>query len=235
MSEAVARHGDDAEQPREPVQHHSIVSATSDSRDEGGVSGLADTEERVRLESPASPCENANIQDTVATFHCRLFWEDIVTPNEALAYICFFFRDLYPFFPFIPDAYYTCVTGPSPDLQVMRSLFEEDDVLLGCLITVSSRYYHLPRHTVGGYERSCEVHNSCWVWTKRQVARVIFEGVRPKSPLSVVETLLMLAEWLPKPIHAFVENSNPQGRSTQGQRVGELILQPAFRTDQVSW
>ncbi|KAM0424541.1 hypothetical protein ACHAPT_010257 [Fusarium lateritium] len=240
LSDAAARHGDGAELPRGhgEVQQHSVASATSDNRRESGMPGLVEIEEEQDiLESPASPCENADFQEKIATFRCRLFWENIVTPNEALAYVCFFFRDLYPFFPFIPDAYYTCLTGPDPDLQVMRSLFEEDDILLGCLITVSSRYYHLPRHTVGGYERSCEVHNTCWVWTKRQVARVVFEGVRPKSPLAVVETLLMLAEWLPKPIHAFVENSNAQGsRSTSsGQRAGELILQPAFRTDQVSW
>ncbi|KAH8651463.1 hypothetical protein BGZ61DRAFT_500954 [Ilyonectria robusta] len=241
LSDAAARHGDDAEPPRghgEPAQQHSVASVASDNRHESGIPVLVDMEqEQTMLEPPVSPCENPDIQDKIATFRCHLFWENIVTPNEALAYICFFFRDLYPFFPFIPDAYYTCLTGSNPDLQVMRSLFEEDDILLGCLITVSSRYYHLPKHTVGGYERSCEVHNTSWLWTKRQVARVVFEGVRPKSPLSVVETLLMLAEWLPKPIHAFVENNNTQGSrcASYGQRAGELILQPAFRTDQVSW
>lgn len=192
-------------------------------------------EEQVRLESPASLCENADTQDTIAAFRCRLFWDNIVTPSEALAYVCFFFRDLYPFFPFVPDAYYTCLTGPNPDPQVMRCLFEEEDILLGCLITVSSRYYHLPKHTIGGYERSRQIHNSCWLWTRCQVARVVFEGVRPKSPLSVVETLLMLAEWLPRPIHAFVENSTPSTSASSSQRAGELLLQPAFRTDQVSW
>ncbi|RSM07221.1 hypothetical protein CEP52_005310 [Fusarium oligoseptatum] len=237
LSEAAARQDNDVEPPGdqlEPAQH-SVDPAASGSRLESGIAVLPDVEEeQARLESPASPCENADTQEIIATFRCRLFWENIITPNETLAYVCFFFRDLYPFFPFIPDAYYTCLTTANPDLQVLRSLFEEDDILLGCLITVSSRYYHLPKHTVGGYERSCEIHNSCWLWTKRQVGRVIFEGVRPKSLLSVVETLLMLAEWLPKSIHALVEN-NTSGRSTSSsQRAGEL-LQPAFRTDQVSW
>ncbi|CEI62008.1 unnamed protein product [Fusarium venenatum] len=96
----------------------------------------------------------------------------------------------------------------SPDPQQLRSLFEDDDILLGCLVAISSRYYHLPKYAVGGYERSCEIHNSCWQWTRRQVSRVIFEGARPQSLLSVIETLLILAEWLPKFIHAFVENND---------------------------
>ncbi|KAM6530188.1 hypothetical protein FALCPG4_008312 [Fusarium falciforme] len=238
LSDAAARHASDAEPPRshvEPAQHP-VSSAVSDNRHESALPRLSDVEEeQVRRESPVSPCENADTQEIIATFRCRLFWDNIVTPSEALAYVCFFFRDLYPFFPFVPDVYYTCLTGPNPDLQVLRCLFEEEDILLGCLITVSSRYYHLPRHTIGGYERSCEIHSSCWLWTRRQVARVVFEGVRPKSPLSVVETLLMLAEWLPKPIHAFVENNTPGRAASSSQRAGELLLQPAFRTDQVSW
>ncbi|EEU43559.1 uncharacterized protein NECHADRAFT_82958 [Fusarium vanettenii 77-13-4] len=238
LSDAAARHGSEVEPSSghvEPVQHP-VLSAASDNRRESGISGLADVEEeQVRLESPVSPCENVDTQEIIATFRCRLFWENVVTPSEALAYVCFFFRDLYPFFPFVPDAYYTCLSAPNPDLQILRCLFEEEDILLGCLITVSSRYYHLPRHTIGGYERSCETHNSCWLWTKRQLARVVFEGARSKSPLSVVETLLMLAEWLPKPIHAFVENNTPGSGVSSTQRAGELLLQPAFRTDRVSW
>ncbi|KAI8716770.1 Zn(2)-C6 fungal-type domain-containing protein [Fusarium sp. LHS14.1] len=238
LSDAAARHGSEVELSSghvEPVQHSVSPTASYNGR-ESGIPGLKDIEEeRARLESPVSPCENADTQDTIAAFRCRLFWDNIVTPSEALAYVCFFFRDLYPFFPFVPDAYYTCLTRPNPDPQVMRCLFEEEDILLGCVITVSSRYYHLQKRTVGGYERSREIHNSSWLWTRRQVARVVFEGVRPKSPLSVVETLLMLAEWLPRPIHAFVENSTPSRSASSSRRAGELLLQPAFRTDQVSW
>ncbi|KAH6869427.1 hypothetical protein B0T10DRAFT_533876 [Thelonectria olida] len=193
------------------------------------------------LDSSASPWSSNHVQNQVSAFHCRLFWDNIVLPHEALAYVFFFFEKLYPFFPFVPDMYYLCATSSEPDLQVMRTLFEDDEILLASIITVSSRYYHLPAHAIGGYERSCDIHSRCWDWTRTHISRVVFEGSRPKALLSIVESLLMLAEWMPKPIHALVEQTDQRqhgsaSQETQSRRfIGEHILQPAFRTDHVSW
>ncbi|KAH7124324.1 hypothetical protein EDB81DRAFT_872469 [Dactylonectria macrodidyma] len=238
LSDAAARHGDAAKSPRNPTdsagQHDTFCPPPSGSPSNINTSGMprsvGNVDSQDPLESPVSPWDNQDIQNKVSAFRCRLFMESIVMPQEALAYVFFFFSKLYPFFPFVPDTYYTCVTSPDPDVREIRSLFEEDFILLGCLITVSSRYYHLPAHVIGGYERSCEVHNRCWHWTRCQVSKVLFEGSRPPSLLS-----------LPKPIHAFIDNSNIRahvqgGRPTPSyQFVSEVILQPAFRTDQVSW
>ncbi|KAF2176148.1 hypothetical protein K469DRAFT_723364 [Zopfia rhizophila CBS 207.26] len=246
LSDAAARHGDDMELPRNPSESAGEHSASypsnaglPENRSNSQMQGLIEDLDS-QIESPSSPWDNPDIQDRISTFRCRLLAESVIMPHEALAYISFF-KNLYPFFPFIPDTYYTCVTSADPDPQAIRLLFEEDEILLGCLITVSSRYYHLPTPAIGGYERSREVHNGCWHWTRRQLSKVLLEGMRPKSLLSAVETLLMLAEWLPKSIHASIENSdvrahNRDGRSaSSSQFVSELILQPAFRTDQVSW
>lgn len=186
-----------------------------------------------------SPWDNPEVQNRVSTFQCTLFRESIVLPHEALAYLFFFSTELYPFFPYMPHTYYTCITSDTPDLQGMRLLFEQDDLLLGCIITVSSRYYHLPSPVIGGYERSNEIHNRCWLWVRGQLAKVLFEGSTTPSPLSVIEVLLMLAEWLPKPIHALVDYNNVRFHGNSGrptsQFISKVILEPAFRTDQVSW
>uniref|UniRef100_A0A0B7K1A6 Uncharacterized protein n=1 Tax=Bionectria ochroleuca TaxID=29856 RepID=A0A0B7K1A6_BIOOC len=97
------------------------------------------------------------------------------------------------------------MTSSKPDLQMIRTIFEDDDILLGCIRTVSSRYYHLPKSAIGGFERSCEIHSRCWDWVKKEISKVIFEGSRPKAMLSVIESLLMLAEWMPRSIHASVD------------------------------
>lgn len=188
---------------------------------------------------PESPWGDKELLKRVSSFRCNLFRENIVLPYEALEFLSFFFKNLYSFFPFIPDFYYECINDCSPNPDVFRSVFEDDEVLLGALITVSSRYYRLPG-MIGGYERSGEIHNRCWEWTKAQISRVIFEGTRPKSLLSVIEALLVLAEWLPRSIHAFVEQSDLPRGSRGGHRsqydsLNETILQPAFRTDHVAW
>ncbi|KAF4995989.1 hypothetical protein FDECE_12616 [Fusarium decemcellulare] len=246
---AAARHGSDAEARRTPSEatgQHPVSylaeSARSEHRNETTLPVFHSNQDAQEIsESGPSPSENPDLRDEISAFRCRLFTENIVTPYEALTYVSFFFANLYPFFPFVPDEYYACFTRSDPEPQQLRSLFEEDEILLGCIITVSSRYYYLPRHAIGGYERSCEIHNECWNWTKHQVSKVVFEGFRPKSFLSVIETLLMLAEWVPKPIHTLVENNYTGSRSGSGrltsshQTKGDQLLQPAFRTDQVSW
>ncbi|KAE8327481.1 hypothetical protein BDV39DRAFT_204798 [Aspergillus sergii] len=240
LSDAAARHGGTTVSPRSPLdsagQHYSNPSPPS------GSSADMDVAEMLRVSLHAqvqSPWGNPELQDKVSTFQCRLFRESIGLPHEALAYVFFFSTELYPFFPFMPHTYYACITSHTPDLQGIRLLFEEDDLLLGCIITVSSRYYHLPSPVIGGYERGNEIHNRCWLWLRNQLSRVLFEGSTPQSLLSVIEVLLMLAEWLPKPIHALVDNTDVRvhdngGRPT-GEFVSKVILQPAFRTDQVSW
>lgn len=242
LSGASTRHGDDAALRSNLGQATSTAGpdhtpSTHNNDDVAILRAIDGHSTSGRAQSPPSPCDNPHIQDSMSTFRCRLFYEHIVTPNEALVLVSFFFRNLYPFFPFLPDVYYTCFTRANPDPDQLRSLFEDDDILLGCIITVSSRYCHLPKCAVGGYERSCDIHNTSWQWTRQQVSRVVFDGVRPKSVLSVVETLLMLAEWLPKPIHAMVENNNQQfgNPASSSKFVSDVILQPAFRTDQVSW
>lgn len=184
--------------------------------------------------------EDKEMLDRVSNFRSSLLRESCILSYEALELISFFFTNLYPFFPFLPDWYRERITSQNPDPESFRSLFEEDETLLGSLVTVSSRYYHLPR-TIGGRERSWEIHNRCWKWTKRELSKVIFEGIRPRSLLPVVEAFLILAEWLPKSIHAFVEQSeHPKapnaGYPIRSQRsLNEVILQPGFRTDHVAW
>lgn len=200
--------------------------------------GVPEQGQRSLLDSPEFPWVSDHIQNRVSAFRCRLFWEHVVLPHEALAFVFFFFEKLYPFFPLVPDMYYICATSNEPDLQTMQTLFEGDEILLASIITVSSRYYHLPSHAIGGYERSCEIHSRCWDWTRLQISKVVFEGSRPKALLSVVESLLMLAEWMPKSIHALVENANLRDGAqwtTSRYSISEQILQPAFRTDHVSW
>ncbi|KAJ3547214.1 hypothetical protein NM208_g1622 [Fusarium decemcellulare] len=249
LSDAAARHGSDAETRRTPSEatgqdpvSYLAESARSEHRNESALPEFHSNRDAQEIsESGPSPSENPDIRDEISAFRCRLFAENIVTPYEALTYVSFFFAHLYPFFPFVPDEYYACFTKSDPEPQQLRSLFEEDEILLGCIITVSSRYYHLPKHAIGGYERSCDIHSGCWNWTKHQVSKVVFEGFRPKSVLSVIEALLMLAEWVPKPIHTLVENNDAGSRSRSGrstssrQTTGDQLLQPAFRTDQVSW
>uniref|UniRef100_A0A8H7TQ22 Uncharacterized protein n=1 Tax=Bionectria ochroleuca TaxID=29856 RepID=A0A8H7TQ22_BIOOC len=109
------------------------------------------------------------------------------------------------------------MTSSKPDLQMIRTIFEDDDILLGCIRTVSSRYYHLPKSAIGGFERSCEIHSRCWDWVKKEISKVIFEGSRPKAMLSVIESLLMLAEWMPRSIHASVDIPDQRHRGSDNQ------------------
>ncbi|KAE8158560.1 hypothetical protein BDV40DRAFT_304047 [Aspergillus tamarii] len=222
LSDAAVENGGTTEPPRSALdsagQHGSTRLPPSISSTDMDISETLHVSFHAKDESP---WDNPEVQNRVSTFQCTLFRESIVLPHEALAYLFFFSTD------------------DTPDLQGMRLLFEQDDLLLGCIITVSSRYYHLPSPVIGGYERSNEIHNRCWLWVRGQLAKVLFEGSTPQSPLSVIEVLLMLAEWLPKPIHALVDYNNVRFHGNSGrptsQFISKVILEPAFRTDQVSW
>ena len=176
----------------------------------------------------------------------------IVTKDEIVEYLNFFFEILWPLQPVIPSYYHL----PIRYVQ----LAAEEPVLLTTLVAISSRYHHL----LGGHGeiRSERIHWRTWSWVQKYLQSAMWGSACTRT-LGTIASMLLLIHWHCKAINSptdfteeveisdadnfgtpFQQNSDPNGSSgltsKQRHRMTLLleklnIVAPAYRSHKMSW
>jgi hypothetical protein len=194
----------------------------------------------------------ASGEDGTSTWkYFHLIRRGILSEDEAIEYVHFFFEYLWPLKPVIP-AYYA---NPS----MYSTLATEEPVLLTAIITLASRYLQLPGHH--GAIRSERIHWHTWRSLKRSLQSAMWGSICTRS-LGTIASMLLLIDWHPKAINnpsIFADeddisehdgmHKDPDIRTTgigfnltTKQRHGMMsllenlnILSSAYRSNNVSW
>ncbi|KAH8665679.1 hypothetical protein BGZ61DRAFT_498781 [Ilyonectria robusta] len=180
----------------------------------------------------------------------------ILSRNEAVEYLDFYFATLWPLRPVVPALY--------RERSQYSMLPVGDPLLLMTLITISSRYYALPGPH--GEMRSERIHWQAWRLGQRCLQSALWGSPYTRSP-GAIASMLLLIEWHPKSINNPIEfcdedeydniNTCPQGAAhgepgetqsdhatslTSQQRYGMAallenlnIVAPGYRSNKMSW
>lgn len=133
-------------------------------------------------------------------------------------------------------------------------LVTQEPVLCCTILMISSRYHILPG--VGGASRGFSIHHRLWQHCQHLVTRLIFgqeKGSKAKTrTICTIEALLLMSEWHPRALHfppesdgwdsdlilsAVVDRdmSTTEDTSTPSSRWIEDVIEPARRSDRMSW
>ncbi|KAF5532855.1 d-lactate dehydrogenase (cytochrome) [Fusarium mexicanum] len=179
-----------------------------------------------------------------------LIRKGIVSQQEVMDYLGFFFDQLWPLKPVVPSYY--------RDRATYGQLVAEEPLLVVCLVTLSSRYFPLP----GGHGeiRSERIHWQAWRILQRSLQSVMWGSTTTRS-LGAIASMLLLIDWHVKAInnpsnftegedevhdvadsHGFKPSSNNIDSLTGQRRYGMVslmerlnIISPAYRSNKMSW
>ena len=193
--------------------------------------------------SPAAP-------ETLKVWRsCRFVKQGWISAEEAITYVDLFFKHMCPLSPIISHFY--------GEHRNQRLLLNEDPTLCCTILMISSRYYILPG--VGGISRGYIIHDRLWKHCQHLITRTLFgqdKGLDPKTrSIGTIEALLLISEWHPRSLHFppdddgwdsnLVEtaggegdedtNGQPQSSSLASSRWLEDVIEPARRSDRMSW
>ncbi|KAK5045632.1 hypothetical protein LTR84_009001 [Exophiala bonariae] len=188
----------------------------------------------------------------------RAAWRDfhlikrgIISEEETLEYVHFFFENLWPLKPVVPAFY-------ANPLMYWR-LATEEPVLLTTIIVLGSRYLELSGHH--GAIRSERIHWHAWRSLKRNLQSAIWGATCTRS-LGTIASMLLLIDWHPKAINnpsMFADEDDIIGQGptqndsdisspeaplnlTSKQRHGMMsllenlsVMSSAYRSNKVSW
>lgn len=131
-------------------------------------------------------------------------------------------------------------------------LISREPVLCSTILMISSRYHVLPG--AGGESRNFFIHHRLWSHCQKLTMRLIFgqeKSTKSKvRSLGTVEALLLMSEWHPRALHFPPEtdgwdddlipeaprtHDNNDSNPAPGNRGVEDIIEPARRSDQMSW
>lgn len=174
----------------------------------------------------------------------------IVSQQEVIDYLGFFFDQLWPLKPVIPSYYRERTT--------YGQLVAEEPLLVVCLVTLSSRYFPLPGDH--GEIRSERIHWQAWRILQRSLQSVMWGSTTTRS-LGAIASMLLLIDWHVKAInnpsdftegedeahdnvdsHGFKPSSGNTDSLTGQRRYGMVslmerlnIVSPAYRSNKMSW
>ncbi|KAF5975828.1 ARO80-positive transcription regulator of ARO9 ARO10 [Fusarium coicis] len=178
-----------------------------------------------------------------------LLRKGIVSQQEVMDYLGFFFDHLWPLKPVIPSFY--------RDRATYGQLVTEEPLLVICLVTLSSRYFPLPGDH--GEIRSERIHWQAWRILQRSLQSVMWGSTTTRS-LGAIASMLLLIDWHVKAInnpsdftegedevhghaesHGLKVSSNTDSFTGQ-RRYGMVslmerlnIVSPAYRSNKMSW
>ncbi|KAF5615100.1 ARO80-positive transcription regulator of ARO9 and ARO10 [Fusarium sp. NRRL 52700] len=179
-----------------------------------------------------------------------LIRKGIVSQQEVIDFLEFFFDQLWPLKPVIPSYY--------RDRATYGQLVAEEPLLVVCLVTLSSRYFPLPGNH--GEIRSERIHWQAWRILQRSLQSVMWGSTTTRS-LGAIASMLLLIDWHVKAInnpsdftegedevhnHADSNGHKPSSNnidSLTGQRQYGMvslmerldIVSPAYRSNKMSW
>ena len=164
---------------------------------------------------------------------CIFVQMKILTRTEAIELVNFFYTSMSSVCPFVWPLY------ANPEKH--EELVNHDTILLGAIITASSRHHLVSG--IDGWSRSNSIHDRCWNWTKNALSSVVFGGKSLQNAgFGVVEACLILSEWAPKSV---MEDDGDDDRKSvmsedeneheENKRDLKVALEGAYRTDRFSW
>lgn len=152
-----------------------------------------------------------------------------------------FFQNLAPWSP-VPSDFYA-------HHENHHALITEEPMLCCVILMVSSRHHVLPGP--GGPSRAHWIHHRLWQQSQSFITRLMFgqeKGVMSKSrSLGSCEALLLLTEWHSQALHfppdhdgwdletSYTTPEAGQEDSTPSQRWLQEVIEPARRSDRMSW
>ncbi|CCT71813.1 related to ARO80-positive transcription regulator of ARO9 and ARO10 [Fusarium fujikuroi IMI 58289] len=119
-----------------------------------------------------------------------LIKKGIVSQQEVMDYLGFFFDQLWPLKPVVPSYYRNRTT--------YGQLVTEEPLLVVCLVTLSSRYFSLPGDH--GEIRSERIHWQAWRILQRSLQSVMWGSTTTRS-LGAIASMLLLIDWHVKAIN----------------------------------
>lgn len=162
----------------------------------------------------------------------------------SVAYLSSFFQNMSPLSPILADFY--------ASHENHYRLLTKDPVLCSTILMISARYHVLPG--AGGESRNFFIHHRLWQHCQQLVMRLTFGQDRSTSTkirgIGTIEALLLMSEWHPRSLHFPPEvdgwdcdlmtgNSDNPSRTdsedTSENRWLEDMIEPAKRSDQMSW
>ncbi|ODV90938.1 hypothetical protein CANCADRAFT_113569 [Tortispora caseinolytica NRRL Y-17796] len=157
---------------------------------------IADTKSANRRSKGSITRMNKVLTDTYA------ITKKLLTVEEAIVLISFFYEKLHPFYPFVPERY--------RDPNVLAT----NELLLDVILTISARYYdrELPENLTGenekyktcplhaGYSRNLRIHSRLWIISQSLFSHTVWAEASTRS-LGTVVALLLTSEWNPRAIH----------------------------------
>ncbi|KAG5357818.1 Transcriptional activator ARO80 [Yarrowia sp. B02] len=144
----------------------------------------------------------------------------ILTEDEALNLIDFFFHTMHPFYPFIPKELHS---GP---------VLADYPILLAAILTIASRYHSLPEPVVvhenpGNKKkasRAAQIHSKMWIYCQQMISRSIWGEASSRS-LGTVYAFLLFSEWNPRAIHwRWFDYANPRFDTTESEVYHDVEL-----------
>ncbi|KAF4947599.1 hypothetical protein FGADI_10280 [Fusarium gaditjirri] len=179
-----------------------------------------------------------------------LIRKGILSRQEVMHFLDFFFDRLWPLKPVVPSYY--------RDRATYGQLVTEEPLLVVCLITLSSRYFPLPGDH--GEIRSERIHWQAWRILQRSLQSVVWGSTTTRS-LGAIAPMLLLIDWHVEAInnpsdfaegedqvhgdadsHGFKLSSNSTDSLTGQRRYGMVsvmerlnIVSPAYRSNKMSW
>ncbi|PWY78263.1 C6 transcription factor [Aspergillus heteromorphus CBS 117.55] len=197
------------------------------------VEVLAKAKRPVKLSTPSK--EVLGVWET-----CRFVKMGWFTSREAVTLIDLFFKNMTPLSPILTNFY--------ADHSTHRWLVTRDPVLCCTMLMLSSRYHVLPG--AGGESRNFFIHHRLWQHCQQLVVRLTFgqekaSHTRIRS-IGTIEALLLMSEWHPRSLHFPPESDGwdsdlvlaPEPQESESSSAGrwvEDMIEPAKRSDQMSW
>jgi hypothetical protein len=144
----------------------------------------------------------------------------ILTEEEALNLIDFFFHTMHPFYPFIPKELHS------------GSVLADYPILLAAILTIASRYHSLPEPVVvhenpGNKKkasRAAQIHSKMWIYCQQMISRSIWGEASSRS-LGTVYAFLLFSEWNPRAIHwRWFDYANPRFDTTDSEVYHDVEL-----------
>ncbi|KAL1966948.1 hypothetical protein VTN77DRAFT_3692 [Rasamsonia byssochlamydoides] len=198
--------------------------------------------------SPAAPAaveiSNPNRDVLNVWESCRFVKMGLFTAKEAITYVDLFFQNLSPLSPILTSFY--------SSHQNHRLLVTHEPVLCCTILMISSRYHVLPG--IGGASRSFFIHHRLWQHCQNLIMRVILGQEKSSKcntrTVGTIEALLLMSEWHPRSLHfppesdgwdsdltvtTPAETSDADCSSSSSNRWLEDVIEPARRSDRMSW
>ncbi|EKG11279.1 hypothetical protein MPH_11624 [Macrophomina phaseolina MS6] len=200
------------------------------------------------LLAPSPVQLSAAAEDVLDLWKCcrfvRMGW---FTAREAVTYVDLFFQNLSPLSPILTEYY--------ADHANHYELVTKEPFLCCTILALSSRYHVLPG--VGGASRGYFIHHRLWEHCQHLILRIMLGQEKSSTAktrtVGSIEGLLLLSEWHPRALHfppasdgwdaglvamapeEHEEPTCPEGNPSASNRWLEDVIEPARRSDRMSW